>query len=90
MKFTGTALTRLFADKVAFTATSLPYIKAADFTPNLNNFSGKFMAGDLRNRNRFLGPFIPVPNMDIRAANARFMDTDQHVIRLYVRDWSRL
>ena len=81
VELAGPRLARGFSDQMPLARAALPDGQIRDIAAQFHNLSGKFMAGDQRDRHGILRPFIPVPDVDIRATNAGFVDLDQHVIR---------
>ena len=87
MQTTRQTVSTSSADNMPLTGNNVTHLQPADVTAQLNNFTRKFMATDHGHGNRFLGPFIPVVNMDVGATNRCFVDLDQNVIATNFRNW---
>src|SRR5579884_482104 len=68
------------AHHMSFAADSLARMKVRHIRSNGNDLPHKFVPNDHRNRNCGLSPGVPVIDMQVRAADARMSDPDQHVI----------
>src|SRR5256885_14869703 len=68
------------ADHVSFTADNLAWIEIGDVGASFDNFAHKFMAHDHRHGDGAGSPVIPFVNVQISAANAGPMDTDEDVV----------
>ena len=65
---------------MALTGDDIAHFQTGDVGTDLDDLAGEFMPTDHGHRNGFLGPGIPVVNMDVGAADGGFMDFDEHVI----------
>ena len=81
MELPGPALPRLLADQMPLAGTALSDGQPLDIAPDLHDLAGEFVARDKAQRNRPRRPVVPVPDMDVGAADAGLADADQHVIR---------
>ena len=68
-------------DNMPLTGNNLPGLVFRHGRTYGLNHAAELMAHMHPYRNGLLGPFIPIPNMKIRAANGCFMNFDQDVIR---------
>ena len=60
--------------------TRSPIFEAAHLAADLDDLADKFVADDHRHRNGLLRPLVPVPDVDVGAADRRLADPDQHVV----------
>ena len=81
MKAARAAGAAVFANQMPLARNPLANGQIGHVFTHLNNLSGKLMPGNQRHRHSFLRPLVPVPDMDIGAANAGFVNLDQHIIR---------
>jgi hypothetical protein len=68
------------ADQVAFAGTALAEAQPLDIAADSDDLARKFVAGDKRHRNRPRRPVVPLPDMDVGAADAGLVDADQDVV----------
>ena len=68
-------------DNMPLTGNNLPGLVFRHGRTYGLNHAAELMAHMHPYRNGLLGPFIPIPNMKVRAANGCFMNFDQDVIR---------
>ena len=80
MELTRPRLTRASADQMPLAAAPLAKVQVGYGRAQLDNLTGKFVAGDHGNGYGARGPVIPVPNMHIRAANSGLVDADQDIL----------
>ena len=79
------ALTRGFADQMPLAADPLAKVQVLHIAAEFDDLASEFMARHQRHRHGARRPFVPVPDMDIGAANAGLVDPDQHVILANLR-----
>ena len=65
---------------MAFARTALADGQAFDVAAQFHDFPGEFVAGHKRDGDGLLRPVVPVPDVDVGAADAGLVDADQHVI----------
>jgi hypothetical protein len=80
MELSGAALAAEFADQVPLARTAL-----ADFQPFYqrtlgDDFASEFMARHQPDRHGARGPVVPVPDVDVGAADAGLVNLDQHIL----------
>ena len=61
-----------------------------DVAPDFHDFPGELVTRYQRHRNRLLRPLIPIPDVDVRAANPGFVDPDQNIVRPDFGHWCGL
>jgi len=81
------AVSAMAAYDMAFAADDLAGEKISYIRADLDNFAYEFMANNHRHGNGFAGPIVPVVNVKISPADARTIDTDEHVGRSDSRGW---
>ena len=68
------------ASHVPFPAHDVPGIKICDVGAHLRNFAHKLVPDHHRDIYGFLGPVVPLINVQIRATNSRATHTNEHFI----------
>ena len=68
------ALPRLLADQMPLARAALADLQPFDVAAQLHDLAGEFMAGDQPYRHGPGGPGVPVPDMDIGAADPGLVD----------------
>src|SRR5688572_29354553 len=72
--------TAFHADEMAFTRNPVAYFDGAYMSADLFDNAAELVADDHRNGYSFLRPLVPVPDVDVGAADARFLHLDQDLI----------
>jgi hypothetical protein len=72
----GPAVTATTAHDVAFSRDDIPGGEICDIRTDFDDGSDKFVPDDHRHRDRFLGPGVPVVDVQIGAANSGLFDFD--------------
>lgn len=80
MELACPALPRLLADQVTFAGTALADRQPLHVPADLNDLSCEFMARDQTHRHRLRRPVVPVPDVNVGAADSGLADADQHVV----------
>ena len=76
----GQAVATVAANDMTFAADQIAQIEVVDVGADLFDAADEFMSGDHGHGNRFLRPLIPVPDMEVGAADARLEYSDQDVV----------
>ncbi len=76
----GAAVAAEAAGDVAFSGDAVADREAAHFLPELDDFAHVFVADVHRHGNRLLRPVVPLPDMDVGAADRGLRDPDHHVV----------
>ncbi len=66
-------------DQVTLARASLADLEILHRAADLDDLAGEFMAGDQRHGNRRPRPVVPVPDMDVGAADPGLVNADQDV-----------
>jgi len=74
------AIAAAAAHNMAFAAYDVARIKVADIRTDGDDLADKLMANDHGDRDYLLRPFIPLDDMNIRAAYAGIAHPDQHIV----------
>ena len=82
----GQAVSATATDDVAFGADEVADLEIVDVAADFNDTADKLMSDDQGDADGLLCPGIPVPDMDVRAADRRLADLDQHVVDADLRD----
>src|SRR5690349_20853846 len=80
MTATGHAVATATADDVAFAAHDIAHAEVVYVRTNLHDLADELVADDHRHGDRLLRPGVPFVNVQVRAANSRAIDADQHVV----------
>ena len=86
MKLACAALARGFADQVPLTRTTLPNVQVLHVASDLDDLTCEFVTCDHGHRHGPRRPFIPVPDVNVRATDTCFVDFDQHIISTNFRN----
>ena len=74
-------------DDVTLGRDALADLEAAvDVLADGDDLAGELVAGDHRHGDVLLGPVVPVPDVDVGAADGRALDPDQHILGPRDRD----
>ena len=73
------------AHHVPLPADDLARMKVLDVRPHLNHPADEFVPHDQRHRHGLLRPGVPIVNMQVRPADPRAQNLDQHVVDPYRR-----
>src|SRR5690554_363711 len=65
---------------VPFARDALPYAVFGHGGADIGHFTHELMAGYERDGHGLLRPFVPIPDMHVRAANGGFLHLDEHVV----------
>ncbi len=76
----GQAVAAAAADQVPFAGDNVTGLKIMHVVADIRDRTDKFVPDVHGNRNRFLGPGIPVIYMNVGAANGSFVDFNQDII----------
>ncbi len=76
----GQAIAAAPTDDVPFAADDFAGMKVLHIRADIDNFADELMAHDQGDGDRFLRPGVPFIDVQIRAANARPQDLDEHVV----------
>ena len=68
------------AGDMPFAGDAVADREAADLLPQLDDFAHVFVADVHRHRDRLLRPVVPLPDMDVGAADRGLHDPDHHVV----------
>ena len=90
MRAPGAAIAAEAAHDVPFARHPLADFQRVDVTPDRLDHPDIFMADDHRHGDRGLRPFVPIIDMQIRAADRRLPHFDQHVRRADFGSWRAL
>src|SRR5882757_2841948 len=74
------AISAMAANDVSFSADHLAGKKVFHVRTDFDDFADELMSDNHRHGNGFFGPFIPLVDVDIGAANASAVDLDQNVV----------
>src|SRR6478672_4486012 len=81
VEVTGAGRFRVQIDDVALGGNALADLQAAvDVLADGDDLAGQLVARDHGNGNVLLGPLVPVPDVDVGAADGGALDPDQHVL----------
>src|SRR5687768_11503360 len=80
MKMASPRHAALHADKMAFAGDTVTDLDGPDVSADLFDHTAEFVAHDHRNRDGLLRPLIPVPDVNIGAADAGFFYLDQYLV----------
>src|SRR5690606_25830397 len=76
----GPAITAKTTGNMPFARHAVADVEPADLLPDLNDLAHIFMAHMHGNRNRLAGPVVPLPDMNIGAADGGFPNLDQDIV----------
>ena len=74
-------LPRQLADQMPLARTALPDLQPLHQRPLGDDLPGKLMPGHQPHRHRPRRPVVPVPDMDVGAADPGLLHLDQHILR---------
>jgi hypothetical protein len=75
----GPAVAATTAHDVAFSRDDIPWGEISDIRTDFDDSSDKFVPDDHRHGDRFLGPGVPVVDMQVGAADPGLFDFDQAI-----------
>jgi len=76
----GHAVAAAAAHHVSFAGNQIPRMEVVDVGANLDDLSHELMTDGHGYRNRLLGPFVPIEDVNVRSADTRTENTDKHVV----------
>jgi hypothetical protein len=74
------AIATMSTGDVTFADNQVAFCKSFDVIADLINNADKLMPNDHRHPNHLLRPSIPVVDVQVRAADGRFQNADQHIV----------
>jgi hypothetical protein len=77
---TGAAVAAEPAGDVAFAGDAVTDLEAAHFLTDLDNLADVFVADVHRHGDRLLRPLVPLPDVDVGAADRSLLDADHDVV----------
>ena len=80
MSAPGQTVSTPSANYMPFTADDLARTKVRDVGTNVSDLTDKLMTDDHWDRDRLLSPFIPLVDMDVRAADSSAVDLDEDIV----------
>ena len=77
----GEAIAAVSTNDMPFSRNQLALLKIVNAGADFFDHADELVADHHRDRDRFLGPRVPVVNMNVGAADRSFLDPDQDVVR---------
>ena len=74
------ALARVGLDQMPLARAALTHHQICNIAPDFDDLARELMAGDHRHRHSVRCPFVPVPDVNIGAANSGLLHLDQHLV----------
>jgi hypothetical protein len=80
MAATGQAIATMTADNVTFAANQVAGKEVRYIRTDFDNGADEFVPDNHRYRDGFLGPRVPIVDVQVGAADSRAIDLDQHIV----------